>query len=655
MAHGGHGHHDDIRGTKPCIGVILDGGRIISPSAGTFTAVQPHLYGNSGISFDDGASGQRVFGSVFYQTDGIGAVKYHGSQFNEFINTNAPNRQPTPMITSRALMTWLAIAMLTGGLGRAVAATGHELTLWYDRPASQWAEALLVGNGRLGGMVHGGVEKETIDLNEDTVWSGSPHDYTNPGSHQYLEELRALIRAEKYDEAARFGAEHMRGGPRTQKIYQKLGELLLAFPGHAAPQDYRRQLNLAEGVVRVQYRIDDATFTREILASHPDQVIAIRLSCDQPGRISFIAELATSHRKSSHETPGVNSVALLGKSDAIRFQSQIQAKCQGGSMSTEAGKLTVTSADSAVLLLAAATSFVNYHDISADPAKKCRDYLAQAEFRTFEEIRSRHVADHGAPFNRVSIDLGGKEADTKIPTHPLLKEIIGGRPSELLDEQLFQFGRYLTITGARPGTQPLNLVGIWAEGLNAPWGGKWTLNINAELNTWPVENCNLAECHEPLLEDLRVTGAEVAREHYQCRGFVAHHNTDLWRGAAPVDTSIHGLWPMGSAWLCRHIWEHSDFSRDLDYLRRSYPTMKESAQFYLDYLTVDGDGFLATCPPISFEQDLQKPDGTQGRLCSGPMMDNQILHDLFSNCIAASEKIGDDPAFRQQLIRRLRC
>ena len=303
-------------------------------------------------------------------------------------------------------------------------------------------------------------------------------------------------------------------------------------------------------------------------------------------------------------------------------------------------------------MIVAATNYVNYKDISADPEERCNEYLAKAQKRSFTDIKKIHIADHSALFDRVSLDLGGTDADTKIPTDRLLQNIIAGKHSALLEEQLFQFARYLTIAGARPGTQPMNLVGIWAEKLGAPWGGKWTLNINAELNTWPAETTNLPECHEPLLtliEDLRVTGRKVAREHYKCRGFVAHHNTDLWRGSAPVDTAIHGLWPMGGAWLSRHIWEHYDFSRDIDYLRQYYPTMKEAAEFFIDYLTSDKEGYLSTCPAISFEQTFVKPDGVEGRLTYGPTMDNQILRDLFTNCIAASELLDMDAEFREQI------
>lgn len=528
----------------------------------------------------------------------------------------------------------------------------RKSTLWYDEPAAAWSQALPIGNGRLGGMVFGETENETITINEDTMWSGGPHDYTNIGSHQYLEQFRALIAEEKYEEAAKFGADHMLGIPRSQKGYQTLGKLALHFEGHQKPENYRRSLNLGEGVVKVEYRIGETQYRREILASNPHQVMAIRLTSDRAKKISFTAALSSPHQKSGAKSNGANSLILTGASDAIRFQSQIKVLLNGGSVSSEAGRLIVSGADSATILLAAATNYVNYKDVSADPNARCEGYLSRAMKQSFDEIKQSHVADHTALFGRVGIDLGGSEAEMDIPTNALLQKVQAGERSSLLEEQLFQFGRYLTIAGARPGTQPLNLVGIWAEELSAPWGGKWTLNINAELNAWPVENTNLAECHEPLLallQDLRVTGRKVAKEHYDCGGFVAHHNTDLWRGAAPVDTAIHGQWTLGGAWLCRHIWEHYDFSRDIDYLRKYYPTMKESAQFFVDFLIEDKDGFLSTCPAISFEQTFKKPDGTVGRLTYSPTMDNQILRDLFTNCILAAETLDTDGPFREKI------
>ncbi|WP_419194867.1 glycosyl hydrolase family 95 catalytic domain-containing protein [Novipirellula herctigrandis] len=561
------------------------------------------------------------------------------------------NRIPTFVIA--------VITIFVAGAANCHANDSSKVTLWYDRPAVSWSESLPIGNGRWGAMMHGDPAADVFYLNEETVWSGGPHDYTNVGSHQYLEPLRKLIREEKYDEAAEFGAAHSLGVPRKQQGYQNLGKLHLECQGHDSYSDYRRQLDLSTGLVEIKYKVGGATFTRQILASHPDDVIAIRLSCDQPGKISFTTFFSTEHTPQNRQHVGTNGLNITGTSSSrngiegkIHFESQIQVSTEGGSVSTDENRLSVTGADAATLVLVAATNYVDYQDVSGDPQSRCADCLSKIQQSSFADLKKRHIADHRGLFNRLSLDLGGTESDASIPTDRLIQKMLAGEHSALLEEQLFQFARYLSIAGARPGTQPLNLVGIWAEGLSAPWGGKWTLNINAELNTWPTETTNLAECHEPLLaliEDVRVTGRKVAREHYKCGGFVVHHNTDLWRGAAPVDTSIHGLWTLGGAWLSRHIWEHYDFSRDVEFLRKSYPTMREAAEFFVDYLTQDKDGYLSTCPAISFEQTFILADGRKGRLTYGPTMDNQILYDLFSNCIAATKVLDIDPDFREQL------
>lgn len=532
--------------------------------------------------------------------------------------------------------------------GSVAAGNAHSASdvIWYDKAGTNPLTSLPIGNGRMGGLVLGGAAEENIVISEDTVWSGKPHDYTNVGSHQYLKELRELILTERYDEAAEFGVRHSLGIPRRQERFQALGNLELTFPGHENPKRYRRELNMRDGIAKISYQIDDAVFTREIFASHPDQVIVIRISCNRKGRISLSATLNSLHEGYSVFSRGSSELVISGKAEAVQFQSRIKVRHSGGTLSHVNESLNVEKANSLVILLVARTNFVKYDDISADPAARCELDLAAVEARSFTELKQRHIADFRSLYDRVHLNLRATDKEQSVPTDELLQDIRSGRHSLLLEELLFKYGRYLTISGARSGTQPLNLVGIWpTEGLNAPWGGKWTLNINAELNTWPVETTALPECHEPLLsllEDLRVTGRRVAKEHYDCRGFVAHHNTDLWRGAAPVDTAIHGLWTMGSAWLCRHIWEHYDFSRDMSYLREAYPTMKEAASFYEDFLIEGPDGYLATCPAISFEQSFQKIDGTAGRLTYAPTMDNQILRDLFSNCVGAAEALGTD-------------
>ncbi len=508
-------------------------------------------------------------------------------------------------------------------------------------------------------MVYGGVDTETIDLSEESVWSGEPHDYAHTGSVRHLPELRRLIFAGEYEQAARFGEAHSLGHPRSQAAYQSLGTLTLRFPDHTEIRDYSRELRMDDAIATVHYRMGDAVFTRQTIASYPHQVVAIELSCSENRRITCEITLDSLHQK-SRVVPDKGGISLVGTSDAIQFQAIVNVRTEGGMVRVSDGTLQIREADSAVVFLAAATNFVGYADLSGDPATRCRAVLSKVEPLDFQSILQTHTKDFRRLYQRVSIDLGGT-TEEDLPTDELIRQVSAGNRSALLEEKLFNFGRYLTISGARPGTQPLNLVGVWAvDGLEAPWGGKWTLNINAELNTWPVETTNLAECHEPLLallDDLKETGTRVAREHYGCRGFVAHHNTDLWRGAAPVDTPFHGLWAMGSAWLCRHIVEHYDFSRDVGFLASAYPTLREAALFYEDFLTEGPDGFLVSCPAISWEQSFLLPDGEEGRLTYGPTMDNEILHDFFSNCLRAAATLNTDEADQRRwrsILRRLR-
>ena len=537
-------------------------------------------------------------------------------------------------------------------------------TLWYRRPAAAWHEAMPIGNGRLGAMVFGGVPDERLQLNEDTLWTGGPHCYDNPEALAHLPEVRKLIADGKSAEAAAVADKFLLGIPRNQHAYQPLGDLWLQFQGHEAAEDYRRELRLAEGVARVTYRIGDARYTREVLASFPDHVMVVQLTCDRPGRLSFDLDLDSPHPHTVRVAEGGQLVRMEGQvgvrpeasliapteGDSLKFAACVQVLPDGGTVTPRDGRVEVRGASAVTLVYAAATSYKNYRDTSGDPAAACLKALSVAGGKSYDEIRRAHVKDHQSLFGRVDLDLGGREACAQ-PTDERIKAVKGGADDLHLVAQTFQFGRYLVVAGSRPGSQPLNLQGIWNDNLRPPWGSKWTLNINAQMNYWPVETCNLAECHEPLLrmvEELREPGRQTAKTHYGCRGFVVHHNTDLWRGTAPVDGAAWGIFPTGAAWLCHHLWEHYDFSRDKAFLARAYPTMKEAAEFFVDYLVEDGP-YLATSPAISFEQGFRTPDGTRGRLCIGPTMDNQILRDLFTNCIRATEILGVDKDFAAKL------
>ena len=422
----------------------------------------------------------------------------------------------------------------------------------------------------------------------------------------------------------------------------------------------------------VTYRIGNARFTRKVFASQPDQTIVTRLECDQPGRITFDLSLQSPHASQSQPISD-NTLAMTGQlgpreesrligpweGEGLRFAAHVNVEAEGGEVAANGDRISVTDADAVTLYYVAATSYVNYQDVSGDPLAKVDDYLANLRDKSFEQLYQRHIDDHSELFDRVSIDLGGKGANENLPTDERLERIGDGIADPLLAEQLFQYGRYLMIAGSRPGTQPLNLQGIWNDDIRPMWGSKYTININIQMNYWVAEVCNLSECHEPLLRmvgELQAPGSHTAEVHYRAGGWVAHHNTDLWRGTAPVDGAQWGMWPTGGAWLCQHLWEHYLYTGDAEHLRRSYPILKGAVEFFLDVLVENEDGHLITSPSLSPEHShgggtknglSVGRDGTS--VCSGPTMDMQILRDLFANCMEAAEILDIDQAFRSQV------
>ncbi|MEP4891700.1 MAG: glycoside hydrolase family 95 protein, partial [Aliiglaciecola sp.] len=554
------------------------------------------------------------------------------------------------------------------GNDRATDVVSKDLMLWYTEPATEWTQATPIGNGRLGAMVYGGVEQEHLQMNEETLWSGGPHSYDNPDAYQHLTLVRELLKQGKYVEA-QATADKMLGIPQYQMAYQPLGDLFLKFFHDEKSSNYRRELDLQNAISTVTYTIDGAHFKRTVFASQPDQAIIIRLECDKPEMISFDLSMTSEHLYTSMMNTG-SQLLVTGKvaprerkgltgpwsGEGTKFAAQTKVEADGGTVLAQGGEISVKNANAVTLVYVAATSFINYLDVSGDPSAKVNNYLSATDGKSFEQLRQRHIDDYTNLFGRVSIDLGGDTSEQNISTDKRLNRVAEGGSDKLLTEQVFQYGRYLMISGSREGTQPLNLQGIWNNKITPPWSSKYTININIEMNYWVAEVCNLSELHEPLLrmtEELQTPGRNTAKIHYKANGWLAHHNTDLWRGTAPVDGSQWGMWPTGGAWLCQHIWEHYLFTKDTEFLKKSYPILKGAAEFFLDVLVEDKNGNLITSPSISPEHSHggEMKDGlSDGRngpsIIAGPTMDLEILRDLFANCIAASEMLNVDEDFR---------
>ncbi|MDB6016373.1 MAG: Alpha/beta hydrolase fold-3 domain protein [Pedosphaera sp.] len=533
--------------------------------------------------------------------------------------------------------------------------SSEPLSLWYSRPGKAWTEAMPIGNGRLGAMIFGGVTRERLQLNEDTLWAGGPYNADNTNALAALPEVRQLIFDGKYDDANAMIAHSVMAVPIGQMQFQTVGSLLLDFPACDSVENYRRDLNLDTAVAGVSYIANGVTFTREIFSSPVDQVIVVRLTASQPGQISFKAGMQTPQR-ATVKTDAIDTLVMSGVNGnggdrrrtikgALKFQARVRVLAQGGKVTAEGDKISVANADSVTLLIAAATSYKNYQNVSGDPEAIVKKQIAAASKKSFDTLLNKHVAEHQRLFRRVELNLGETDA-MKLPTDERIEHFADGNDPQLA-ALYFQFGRYLLIASSRPGSQPATLQGIWNESMGPPWGSKYTININTEMNYWPVDTANLGECIEPLKSmvlDLSHTGARTARTMYNADGWVVHHNTDLWRATAPIDGPGSGMWPMGGAWLCQNLWDHYLFTGDKKYLKQIYPAMKGSAQFFLETLIEEPTHhWLVTSPSLSPENGHPGSHGSS--ICAGPTMDMEILRDLFANCINASEILGVDKEF----------
>ena len=529
--------------------------------------------------------------------------------------------------------------------------------LWYLQPADpkDWNQALPIGNGSLGGMVFGGVKTENIQLNEDTLWYGGPRDRTNPDALKYLPKIRELLFEGKLKEAEKLSLLAQAGTPEASRNYVPLGDLYIEFENHSEEiSNYKRELDIDRAVVCVTYKTSNVNYKREIFTTAVHNLMVIRLTADKPKSISINANM--SRLTYLDERISINDNTLLmsgtgGGKGAVSFCTLLKGSSEGGNTYTIGSTLIVKNADAVTLLLDARTSF--YGD---DPYKWCQDTLDNVENISYDQLLGEHIKEYQSYFKRTSIEISGNDSEKefeKLPTDKRLEKTQEGADDLGLVSLYFQFGRYLLISSSRPGCMPANLQGIWNKDMTPPWGSKFTININTQMNYWPVEVCNLSECHLPLfkhIERMRKPGRITAKKMYGCRGFVAHHNTDLWGDTSPHDLWKPGTqWPMGAAWLCLHLWEHYEFTQDKVFLEKSYDTMKEAAEFFVDFLIEDGKGNLVTCPSVSPENTYMLPSGEKSALSIGPSMDSQIIHALFMNCIQGSEILGIDSEFSNKL------
>jgi len=524
-----------------------------------------------------------------------------------------------------------------------------ELKLWYKKPAAVWEEALPIGNGRLGAMVFGAPSVDRIQFNEETLWTGEPHDYAHEGAYKYLGEIRNLLWRGRQKEAEDLAMKEFMSVPLRQKKYQPFGDLWISFPGHLQVSDYIRELDLSTARCRTSYTLGDTSYVREYIASFPANMIVVNLTSSKKKALTFDLILSSPHEGASviATSDGFITMNVKVKEGVLRGCSMLEVKLKGGEITATGTNLHVENADEAMLKLVAATNFVNPRYVEGDPETLCSKHLALTGKKSFKKIRSEHVADYSRYFNRFSINLG-TSGNENLPTDERIREVNSSMDNSLAALYV-QYGRYLLLASSREGTYPANLQGIWNDKLNPSWDSKYTVNINAEMNYWAAEPLNIAECHEALfrmLEEIVPSGEKVARQHYNARGWVLHHNTDLWRGAAPINASNHGIWPTGSGWLTHHLWEHYLYAPDKTFLSQSaWPLMKGAAMFYVDFLIEDPEtGWLISTPSNSPEN---------GGLVAGPTMDHQIIKSLFKACIEASEILGRDKEFADTLKQML--
>jgi len=563
----------------------------------------------------------------------------------------------------------------------------EPLSLWYRQPATAWTSALPVGNGKQGAMMFGGIDTEAICLNEDTLWAGGPYNPDNPNALEALPQARQLLFEGQYREAERLIDQRMMANPRAQLPYQPIGDILLTFPKVDTAENYRRELNLRTATASMQFTSEGVTYKRELFASYPDNVIVMRLTASKPGQINFKLSMQTGENIVNSD--GTDDTFILNGTNissqniagALKFQSRAKIIHTGGTLTKgtreiptppapsagargrrgrggnrggrgggsnqSTSEYSLEGADSAVILIASATSYKKFDDVTGDPDALASAIIKKASAKSYDTLLKDHLEDYQNIFNRVSLDLGTSE-DAKLPTDQQIRNFPQSNNPALVT-LYFQYGRFLLIGSSRPGSQPANLQGVWNSDTNPSWGSKYTININAEMNYWPTDNTNIGECIEPLMamvEDLQVKGAKTAKTMYDARGWVAHHNTDGWRATAPIDGAQFGMWPLGGVWLCNTLWDHYEFTQDKNFLKRLYPAMKGAGEFFLDTLVEEPKTkTLVTSPSLSPEV----PHPQNASVCFGPTIDQQLLRDMFAHIIEASKILGVDEDFSKEI------
>ncbi|PPK84544.1 alpha-L-fucosidase 2 [Neolewinella xylanilytica] len=556
----------------------------------------------------------------------------------------------------RLLSLLVLLLSTSAGLFAQALADDNPMVLWYTGPAERWEQALPLGNGRLGAMDYGQTDTAVFQLNEETVWAGEPGNNLRPELRAYLPEIRRLIFAGEHAAAQELANSVLpfgHGDGNYGMCYQPVGDLRLVFDDASPLEDYYRELDIANAYSTTSYRRGGINYRREAFASLADDVVVIQLTADRPGSLSFTLDLPSPHAAPQYTTDAesltlrATSSDFENKTGRVAFTTRVLPRLSGGSLSATDTSLTVTGADTVVLFVSTGTNFVSYDDLSADPDFRANAALQSTVGKTYDELKTAHMAAYRTYFDRVDLNLGSTAAITN-PTDLRVADFATGDDPQLV-ALYFQFGRYLLISSSQPGSQPANLQGIWNHHMTPPWDSKYTVNINAEMNYWPAEPTNLSELHAPLLglvKDIAETGRAAASEVYGSRGWAIHHNTDIWRISGVVDGAFFGLWPNGGAWLSQHLWQHYLYTGDTAYLAEVYPILKGAADFYLDNLLAEPErGWMVLSPSMSPENAHH--EGVS--IAAGTTMDNQLIFDVYQNAVAAAELLGRDAAYADTL------